>query len=87
MNDSNFVSETIGAENGAERAEKLVSGSAVVSETFEKGDERERRADRAIGERERSGERKSKKLVERGTVRLFSHALFSTTRQTKIPNQ
>jgi hypothetical protein len=68
LNDSNFVSETIGAENGAERAEKLVSGNGAVSGTSEKREERERSAEREIGERERSGERKSKKLVERGAA-------------------
>jgi hypothetical protein len=46
-----------GAENGAERAENIVSGSGAVSETFEKREERERSAEREIGERERSGER------------------------------
>jgi hypothetical protein len=46
-----------GAENGAERAEKLVSGSGAVSRTYEKRVERERSAEREIGERERSGER------------------------------
>jgi hypothetical protein len=60
LNDNNFVSEAI----GAERVEKLVSGSGAVSGTFEKGEEWERSAERAIGERERSGEWKSKKLVE-----------------------
>jgi hypothetical protein len=43
-----------------------VSGSGAVSGTFEKGEERS--AERAIGERERNGERKSKKLVERGAA-------------------
>jgi hypothetical protein len=46
-----------GAENGAERAEKLVSGSRAVSGTFENREERERSAEREIGERERNGER------------------------------
>jgi hypothetical protein len=55
-----------GAENGAERAKKLVSGSGAVSGTFEKREARS--AEREIGERERSGERKSKKLVERGAA-------------------
>jgi hypothetical protein len=49
--------EGSGAENGAERAEKLVSGSGAVSGTFEKREERERSAEREIGERERSAER------------------------------
>jgi hypothetical protein len=57
-----------GAENGAERAEKLVSGSGAVSGTSEKKRGAERSAEREIGERERSGERKSKKLVERGAT-------------------
>jgi hypothetical protein len=43
-----------GAENGAERAEKLVSVSGAVSGTAEKREERERSAEREIGERERS---------------------------------
>jgi hypothetical protein len=51
-----------GAENGAERAEKLVSGSG----TFEK--KRGAGTKREIGEREQSGERKSKKIVERGAA-------------------
>jgi hypothetical protein len=72
LSDNNFVSvfrsNRSGAENGAERAEKLVSGSGAVSGTFEKGEERERSAERAIGERERSGERKSQKMVERGAA-------------------
>ena len=46
-----------GAENGAERAEKLVSGSGAVSGTSEKKRGAERSAEREIGERERSGER------------------------------
>jgi hypothetical protein len=45
------------ASPGAERAEKLVSGSGAVSGTFEKREERERSAEREIGERERSAER------------------------------
>jgi hypothetical protein len=68
VNDNNFVSETIEVERKTERTEKLVSGSGAVSGTFEKREERERSAERAIGERERSGERKSKKLVERGAT-------------------
>jgi hypothetical protein len=55
-----------GAENGAERAEKLVSGSGVGSGTFEK--KRGAGAKREIGEWEGSGERKSKKIVERGAA-------------------
>jgi hypothetical protein len=39
-----------GAENGAERAEKLVSGSGAVSGTSEKREERERSAERAAGD-------------------------------------
>jgi hypothetical protein len=46
-----------GAENGAERAEKLVSGSGAVSGTSEKKRGAERSAEREFGERERSGER------------------------------
>jgi hypothetical protein len=46
-----------GAENGAERAEKLVSGSGAVSGTSEKKRGAERSAEREIGERERSVER------------------------------
>jgi hypothetical protein len=59
---SEYVS---GAENVVERAKELVSGSGVGSGTFEK--KRGAGAKREIGERERSGERKSKKLwsVER----------------------
>jgi hypothetical protein len=38
-----------GAENGAERAEKLVSGSGAVSGTSEKREERERSAERETG--------------------------------------
>jgi hypothetical protein len=68
MNENNFVSEAIGAERKTERVEKQVSGSGAVSGPFERGEERERSAERAIGERERSGERKSKKLVERGAA-------------------
>jgi hypothetical protein len=51
-----------GAENGAERAEKLVSGSGAVSGTSEKKRGAERSAEREIGERERSGERAVSKL-------------------------
>jgi hypothetical protein len=36
-----------------------------MSGTFKKGEEREQSAERQIGERERSSEQKSKKLVER----------------------
>jgi hypothetical protein len=36
LNDNNFVSEKIGAENEAERAEKLVRGNGAVSRAFEK---------------------------------------------------
>jgi hypothetical protein len=46
-----------GAENGAERAEKLVSGSGAVSGTSEKKRGAERSAERVIVERERSAER------------------------------
>jgi hypothetical protein len=46
-----------GAENEAERVEKLVTGSIAVSGTFEKREERERSAEWEIGERERSNER------------------------------
>jgi 4-diphosphocytidyl-2C-methyl-D-erythritol kinase len=68
LNDNNFVSETIGTKRRTERAEKLMSGSGAVSVTFEKGEEQERSAEREIGEWERSGERKSKTLVERGAA-------------------
>jgi hypothetical protein len=51
-----------GAENGAERA--LIPGerNGVVSRIYEKREERE------VREWERSGERKSNKLVERGAA-------------------
>jgi hypothetical protein len=54
----------------------IVSGCGAVSRTFENGEERER----AIGERERSGELKSRKLVERhfSPIPLRSHVLIRT---------
>ena len=45
-----------------------MNGSGAVSGTFEKREEGERRAEREIEERVRSGERKSKKLMERGAA-------------------
>jgi hypothetical protein len=54
-----------GAENGAERAEKLVSGSGVGSGTFEKREEREQSGRSGNGNGAVSGSPKKLWSVER----------------------